>query len=198
MYRSLCECEAQFTKPECRFHFVKNSTHIDIYDPLSETPSPSLCPPATSPTLYYLPITSYPVSMATLNSLASCFYSTESHPKQKLVPVIFHLGISFSFSWPQTVEIMNSVSAVLEEATPRTKYRPVLWMNPAASGHLKPPGAILEQGNEAILAFSMEMESQAGRKGWEMLGMWNATVQAESWDGSNYGKLTISSLYINY
>lgn len=68
------------------------------------------------------------------------------------------------------------------------KYRPLLWLNPAAAGHLKPPGVILQQGNEALWGFNKEMEKHAKRKGWEVLGMWNATVQADSWDGSNYGE----------
>lgn len=83
---------------------------------------------------------------------------------------------------------MNSISSVLEEIVPSMSYRPVLWLNPAAAGHLKPPGVILQQGNEAIWAFSKEMEKVAKKKGWEVLDMWNATVQADSWDGSNYGR----------
>ena len=125
--------------------------------------------------------------MTTLNTLATFLYSTDEHPQQKLVPIIFHMGLSVSFSWPQTVEIMNAISAALEEVTPLGNYRPLLWLNPAAAGHLKPPGVILQQGNEAIWAFSQEMEKEARVKGWEVLGMWNATVQAGSYDGSNYG-----------
>lgn len=83
---------------------------------------------------------------------------------------------------------MNAISAVLEEISPIIRYRPLLWLNPPAAGHLKPPGVILQQGNEALWGFSKEMEKQAKRKGWEVLGMWNATVQADSWDGSNYGE----------
>ncbi|KAF8420036.1 hypothetical protein EV426DRAFT_252304 [Tirmania nivea] len=183
-----CRCDAQFTNPRCHLHFLRNSTHFTLLDPLSKRPSPSLCPSGTAPDHYYVPITSSPVSMSTLATLASFLYSSDEHPEQKLVPIIFHIGLSLSFSWPQTVEIINAISAVLEEITPMIRYRPLLWLNPAAAGHLKPPGVILQQGNEALWGFSKEMEKQAKRKGWEVLGMWNATVQADSWDGSNYGE----------
>ncbi|RPB28101.1 hypothetical protein L211DRAFT_846063 [Terfezia boudieri ATCC MYA-4762] len=69
---------------------------------------------------------------------------------------------------------MNAISAVLEEITPIIRYRPLLWLNPAAAGYLKPPGVILQQGNEALWGFTKEMEKHAKRKGWEVLGMWNA------------------------
>ena len=72
------------------------------------------------------------------------------------------MGLSVTFSWPQTVEIMNAVSAAFKEVTPLVGYRPLLWLNPAAAGHLKPPGAILQQGN---WAFSQEMEKEARKKG---------------------------------
>lgn len=185
--RNSCKCNTQFRNPWCRLHFLQNSTHLSLYDPLSRNPSQSSCPWGTAPDHYYIPIYSSPVSMTTLNTLASFLYSTDEHPQQKLVPIIFHIGLSVSFSWPQTAEIMNSISAVLEEVTPLVSYRPLLWLNPAAAGHLKPPGAILQQGNEAIWAFGEEMEREARKKGWEVLGMWNATVQAGSYDGSNYG-----------
>ena len=126
--------------------------------------------------------------MDILIALADTLWTNEQYPREKLVPIIFHVGISLSFSWPQTVEIMNSIASVLEEVSPRAKYRPVLWLNPTASGHLKPPGVILNQGNEAIWAFGTEMEKEATKRSWDVLGMWNSTIQASSWDGTNYGE----------
>ncbi|KAI5791734.1 hypothetical protein DFH27DRAFT_570294 [Peziza echinospora] len=182
-----CRCDSQFTNPNCHRHFFDNSTHLPPQNHLQGNLSPFVCAPASSPTHSYIPIHDTPISMDILIALADTLWTIEQYPREKLVPIIFHVGISLSFSWPQTVEIMNSIASVLEEVSPRAKYRPVLWLNPPASGHLKPPGAILNQGNEAIWAFGTEMEKEATKRGWDVLGMWNATIQASSWDGTNYG-----------
>ena len=186
--RKACRCDAQFTNTDCHEHFVNNSTSIMSHDHLSRHPSPFFCPSATSPEHSYIPITSFPIPPIALKDVASIFLRLKTNPSRKTIPIIFHVGLSLLFSWPQTADMMSSIASVLEEVAPNTKYKPiVLWLNPAAAGHLKPPGSILQQGNEAIWGFSQEMEQEARRRGWEVLGMWNATVQEQSWDGSNYG-----------
>jgi hypothetical protein len=64
---------------------------------------------------------------------------------------------------------------------------PFLWLGPAAAGHLKPPAPILGQGNNALWHFNVEMGKEARAREMEVLGMYNATLQASSWDGTGYG-----------
>ena len=64
---------------------------------------------------------------------------------------------------------------------------PFLWVGPTAAGHLKPPGKILSEGNNALWHFTVEMGKEAGKRGCDALGMYNMTLQAQSWDGSGYG-----------
>jgi hypothetical protein len=64
---------------------------------------------------------------------------------------------------------------------------PFLWLGPAAAGHLKPPSLILGQGNNALWHFNVEMGKEARAREMEVLGMYNATLQASSWDGTGYG-----------
>jgi hypothetical protein len=64
---------------------------------------------------------------------------------------------------------------------------PFLWLGPAAAGHLKPPALILEQGNNALWHFNIEMGKEARARNMDVLGMYNATLQASSWDGTWYG-----------
>ena len=64
---------------------------------------------------------------------------------------------------------------------------PFLWVGPNAAGHLKPPGQILSQGNNALWHFTVEMNREARARELDALGMYNLTLQAGSWDGSGYG-----------
>lgn len=75
----------------------------------------------------------------------------------------------------------------LSIADAAARNAPFLWVGPTAAGHRKPPGLILDQGNNALWHYTMEMEKEASARRVETLGMFNATVQATSWDGSRYG-----------
>ena len=68
-----------------------------------------------------------------------------------------------------------------------TRNVPFLWLGPNAAGHLKPPGQILSQGNNALWHYTIHMEKEARFRELDALGMYNLTLQAVSWDGSNYG-----------
>ena len=67
------------------------------------------------------------------------------------------------------------------------KNVPFLWVGPNAAGHLKPPGQILNQGNNALWHYTVEMAKEAQSRDVDALGMYNLTLQASSWDGSGYG-----------
>ena len=64
---------------------------------------------------------------------------------------------------------------------------PFLWIGPNAAGHLKPPGQIISQGNNALWHYTIETEKEAKSRELDALGMYNLTLQANSWDGSSYG-----------
>lgn len=64
---------------------------------------------------------------------------------------------------------------------------PFLWIGPNAAGHLKPPGQILSEGNNAIWHYTLEMGKEARSREVDALAMYNLTLQANSWDGSGYG-----------
>lgn len=64
---------------------------------------------------------------------------------------------------------------------------PFLWLGPNAAGHLKPPGQILTQGNNALWHYTLETMKEARARELDALGMYNLTLQAGSWDGSFYG-----------
>lgn len=65
---------------------------------------------------------------------------------------------------------------------------PILWLGPNAAGHLKPPGQIMSQGNNALWHYTVEMAKEARSRELDFLGLYNLTLQAASWDGSNYAQ----------
>lgn len=72
-------------------------------------------------------------------------------------------------------------------ADPSQRNMPFLWVGPNAAGHLKPPGQILSQGNNALWHYTVEQSKEAKARELDTLGMYNLTLQAASWDGSSYG-----------
>jgi len=103
----------------------------------------------------------------------------------KPVPIIHSLGISTSFNWQTATESMDEWLTIADASGRNT---PFVWLGPNAAGHLKPPGKIMQEGNNALWHYSLMMGSEARRRGVEHLNFYNMTLQAASWDGSSYGE----------
>ncbi|KAK3168669.1 hypothetical protein OEA41_005117 [Lepraria neglecta] len=65
----------------------------------------------------------------------------------KPILVIRSLSLATSLSWAAATSSMDEWVS-LADASGRNI--PFLWLGPNAAGHLKPPGQILSQGNNAI------------------------------------------------
>ena len=102
----------------------------------------------------------------------------------KPIPVIHSLSLSASLSWATATSSMDEWVS-LADASGRNV--PFLWVGPNAAGHLKPPGQIMSQGNNALWHYTIETEKEAKSRELDALGMYNLTLQANSWDGSSYG-----------
>ena len=68
---------------------------------------------------------------------------------------------------------------------------PFLWLGPNAAGHLKPPGQIMGQGNNALWHYTIETTQEAKSREIDALGLYNLTLQASSWDGSYYAQRVV-------
>lgn len=103
----------------------------------------------------------------------------------KPIPIIHSLSLATSLSLPKATDSMDEW-VTLADASGRNI--PILWVGPNAAGHLKPPGQILTQGNNALWQYTLETMKEAKARQIDALGMHNLTLQANSWDGSNYGQ----------
>ena len=130
----------------------------------------------------FLPITTSPAPQDHHTALASIL--SKDPDSYKPVPIIHSLSLSTGLSWPLATASMDEW-ITLADTSPRNV--PFLWVGPNAAGHLKPPGQILSQGNNALWHYTVEMAKEARVRELEIMGMYNLTLQAGSWDGSNYG-----------
>ena len=64
-----------------------------------------------------------------------------------------------------------------------TGFFPRLFLTPNAAGKEKPDEWIQSQGNKALMLFEESMRVEAGRRGVEHLGTWNASIQSNKFDG---------------
>ncbi|KAH0544838.1 hypothetical protein FGG08_001067 [Glutinoglossum americanum] len=208
--RSGCRCDGQFTKGECVRFAVMGNEEVARHDGGRRHSSPYFCDRKyTSRILssYVYGITSErftPETSISFPTTGTChtYHSLATSPSPPSVPGTLKTLIN---SLPQTykpIPVIHSISlgaylsyqtatSSMDEwlsfSTTLNRNLPFLWLGPAAAGHLKPPALILGEGNNAVWHFNIEMGKEARARGMEGLGMYNATLQASSWDGTGYG-----------
>jgi hypothetical protein len=168
----ICRCENQFIKGTCSKYAITSSEQIS-----PQQRSPYLC---SRKRHAFLPTTGSPFSRSTLKSLTSLIPHaplSNYHP----IPIITSLTPGRP---PSTGLATQTLTELLSLADDSARKTPILWVGPPAAGHLDIGGRV---GNNEIWTFSTEMEKVAREKEVESLGMWNMTVQAESWDGRRFG-----------
>ncbi|MCJ1362936.1 hypothetical protein MMC16_002042 [Acarospora aff. strigata] len=178
--RNSCRCDNQFIKPECAKYAVTSSEEVDKNDGSSGHRSPYLCNRTPH---FFLPITATPAPAPLHESFTTLL--SKNPDSYRPIPVIHSLTLSTGLSWPTTTASMSEWIAIADASGRNT---PFLWLGPVAAGHLKPPGQILSQGNNALWHFTVEMAKEARSREMDSLGLYNMTLQASSWDGSGYGE----------
>ena len=190
-----CRCDNQFIKPECSSHLVTdsramsvNKENIGLASPLycdrksclSLVPDPRLT--LTGTPHMFLPITDSPASEELQSKFTSLL--AKDPDGYKPIPVIHSLSLATSLSWSSATSSMDEWVSLADDSG---RNVPFLWVGANAAGHLKPPGQIVSEGNNAIWHYTLETAKEARSRQLDTLGMYNLTLQANSWDGSNYG-----------
>lgn len=196
--RDNCRCDNQVTRAECSKYAVQDSEDVRKNDPGKGHTSPYHCDRTYIPFIgwggelrltftgiphYMLPITSSPAPDE-LHAILTATLAKDPD-SYKPIPVIHSLGLATSLSWPAATASMDEWLAVADASS---RNVPFLWVGPNAAGHLKPPGQIMSQGNNALWHFTIEMAKEARSRDIDALGLYNLTLQAGSWDGSNYAQ----------
>jgi hypothetical protein len=105
-----------------------------------------------------------------------------SSEKKKPIAVIQSLSLSTSYS---TTTATNSIDEWLTLAKTSARSTSFLWIGPTAPGHQNSLG---DNVHASSWQYTQDTAQVAQSRGMDVLGMYNATVQAESWDGLHYGE----------
>ncbi|KAJ9661243.1 hypothetical protein H2201_006602 [Coniosporium apollinis] len=191
-----CRCDNQFIRAGCKSSMVGSSEEVKKHNAGSGHGSLYACDSKFSALTsavgnsnshagtphFFLPISTSSAPAAARKSLQDLL---ATHPTSyKPIPIIHSLGPS-SVSWSTAADSMDEWVALADASRRNT---PMLWVGPTAAGHLLPPDRIMGQGNNALWHYSVQTGKEAAKRGVEVLGMWNLTLQASSWDGVDYGE----------
>lgn len=125
-------------------------------------------------------MTNSPAPKGTQEKFRQLLSQTET--PQKPVAVIQSLSLSTSYS---LTTAKNSMDEWLGLAQSSSRITPFLWVGPTAPGHQKPSG---DNVHASSWQYTLDVAAAAQVRGIETLGMYNATLQADSWDGMHYGE----------
>ncbi|KAL3458248.1 hypothetical protein BJX64DRAFT_227574 [Aspergillus heterothallicus] len=173
-----CRCESQFTSPTCSSARIFSSE--ELYSPhgIEGTGSPYSCSSRISH--MFLSVSGSPAPSNVHDKFKSFLARTSE--KKKPIAVIQSLSLSTSYS---KTTAANSIDEWLTLAKTSARTTPFLWIGPTAPGHQAPPG---DNVHASSWHYTQETAQVAQSRGIDVLGMYNATVQAESWDGLHYGE----------
>lgn len=173
-----CRCHNQYTNRECQKFFVQESESVAKHDKEGGPSSPYICNRVPH---WYFPVENSPAPDDTINRFRD-FLDQDPH-SWKPVGMVHSMGLSTQFNWQTATESMDEWLGVADNSGRNT---PFLWMGPNAAGHLKQPSRILQEGNNALWHYTLNLATEARRRGVDVLNSYNLTLQASSWDGSNY------------
>ena len=186
--RPSCACNKQFTDPYCHQYFLSNSKE-------------SAARYAGSSRGYFeceriphamLSISQSPASADNILKFQSLVRPAPPS-NYKPIPIIHSLTNEASIE--TATESMNEFIKLADDSKRKT---PMLWIGPTAAGHIEIKG---RKGNQEIWRFANEMARIAEEKDVETLGLWNLTVQADSYDGKEFGEevsIVAAMMFINW
>ena len=185
-----CTCDNQFTRDTCSAKTLTSSSQLLPTDPNQYISN-------RIPTAY-LPINPGdelgPPTLKSLRSLIPHTPPSNYHP----IPLITSLALFPSSPSSSTPLATRSLTSLLSFTDSTLRKTPMLWLGPTAPGHLD---TRREVGGPEVWRYADEMGRVARGKGVEVLGMWNLTVQADSWDGRRFGlrvALTQAMMVVNW
>ncbi|OJJ58908.1 hypothetical protein ASPSYDRAFT_202684 [Aspergillus sydowii CBS 593.65] len=172
-----CQCNSQFTSPACSSSRITSSEEL-YAEGGKKTQIPYTC--STNTPHAFLSVTGSPAPSTAHNEFKSLL--ARSSEKKQPIAVIQSLSLSTSYSLSTATKSIDEWLTLAKTSARRT---PFLWIGPTAPGHQTPPEDNVHANS---WQYTQETAQVAQSKGVDVLGMYNATLQAESWDGMRYGE----------
>lgn len=144
----------------------------------------------------------YPIPSDQLSRLKELL----STPKTlKPIPIVFghglwnDLDVSTTALWLDT--IFSAIAPLIPNHLPQHIASPRLFVTPSAAGPEKDDFTILKQGNKALMLFEEGVRVEVEKRGMELLGTWNMSIQARKYDGVHLdmkGNLVKAMMVLNW
>ncbi|RPB19477.1 hypothetical protein L211DRAFT_859060 [Terfezia boudieri ATCC MYA-4762] len=169
-----CFCLTQFNVKTCSVQGIFKKADVELHDP------PSL--------LLTLFLVRYPIAPEELQRLSAAL-GTEKTTKP--LAFVYGMGLWNNLDIHATVNFLTTVENHIIEQLP--------YFRPTLSG--VPPffPRLFSQGNRALMLYEESIRRIVQeRKGMEVLGTWNATIQMNKYDGVHVGNLLKAMMVMNW
>ncbi|PWY71627.1 hypothetical protein BO70DRAFT_373511 [Aspergillus heteromorphus CBS 117.55] len=173
-----CRCDSQFTSPACLPLRIVSSDQLSAANGGKPAHRPYTCPSRVPHA--FLPIAGSPAPKSAYERFRRIV--TRAAGRNKPVPVILSVSLSTSYSLSTAKSSMDEWLTLVQSSG---RNAPFLWVGPTAPGLQQDSG---DNIHATSWQYSQDSIQEAHTRGMEALGMYNATLQADSWDGKRYGE----------
>ncbi|GAT26591.1 similar to An02g04010 [Aspergillus luchuensis] len=173
-----CRCESQFTSRSCLPLRITSSDEVYAQEGSSAPRRPYAC--SSRIPHAFLATASSPAPRGVYDKFRRMV--ARGVGRNRPVPVILSLSLSTSYSLSTAKSSMDEWLTLAQASGRNT---PFLWVGPTAPGLQKDSR---DNIHASSWQYSQDTAQEARNRGLDALGMYNATLQADSWDGKHYGE----------
>ncbi len=132
----------------------------------------------------YVRVESVPASTGSQTLFKELTYSKPNSWQPS--PLIFSFSHGSSFDTATTTRALEEWHTL---ATGAERNIPMLFLGSPAFGHNKAPGRLPKEGNAGVWQFQEQMTEVAKNYHFDVLSLYNLTVQASTPDGEHFGEM---------
>jgi hypothetical protein len=195
--RVACKCDNQFLNGDCLGYAIQASAEVKKNEAGDRKGSAYFCERGSNYfksfqyTLdthlgvkhAYIPVDSTPASTISTKVFKDLTYG-KPNPWQPS-PMIFSFSKGSSFDTATATKALDEWSTLAAGAE---RNIPILFLGASALGLNKAATTIPKEGNAAVWRFKEQMAGIAKEKNFDVLSLYNLTVQASSVDGERFGQ----------
>lgn len=175
-----CKCDNQFVNSECQGYAINSRDDLKKNEAGKRKGSPYICEKIPHA---YIAMDSIPAPAALAASFKDMMYS-KPNPWQPS-PMIFSFSHGSSLDVPTTTRALEEWTGL---ATAAERNIPMLFLGPPAVGLNKTAEMAPENGNLALWQYLEQMSPIAKEKHFDVLSLYNLTLQASTADGEHFGE----------
>ncbi|KUJ18280.1 uncharacterized protein LY89DRAFT_644340 [Mollisia scopiformis] len=178
--RMKCKCDNQFIDSQCQAFAIKSRDEVKKSESGDRKGTPYFCERVPHA---YIPVDTVPTSAASQTLFKELMYS-KPNPWQPS-PMIFSFGHGSSFDVSTTTRALDEWTSL---ATAAERNIPMLFLGSPAFSLSKSTGTAPDKGNLAVWQYLDEMSPVAKEKHFDVLSLYNLTLQASTADGESFGE----------